>query len=37
LQGQELMLGLGAIAWVLLSYFIAASIAFHASRAASTN
>ncbi len=34
---QTLMLGLGAIAWVFLSYCIAASIAFHAGRAAPTS
>jgi nickel/cobalt transporter (NiCoT) family protein len=37
LNGQTLMLGLGAIAWVFLSYCIAASIAIHAGRAAPTS
>jgi nickel/cobalt transporter (NiCoT) family protein len=37
LDGQELLLGLAVITWVLLSYLIAASIAFQAGRAAPTS
>ena len=37
LNEQTLALGLGAIAWVFLSYCIAASIAFYARRAAPTS
>jgi high-affinity nickel permease len=37
LDGQELLLGLAVMTWVLLSYLIAASIAFQAGRAAPTS